>query len=1005
MTPAQRGSGLGQELLRTLAAICVERGYHRLEWWVLDWNAPSIGFYESIGAVAQDEWTRFRLDGPRWRRTPGTATTDRPVCHRGGMFRLLGLLGGLSLVTDVGTGAPLEESLKRCVVAARLARAVGCPPAQTSELLYTSLLQHLGCTAYAHEGADVWGDDLAVVRLAFLTNFSDRKDVWRTWVPGLADATGTSRARVVATALTAGRKGEVAGPAATCEVARDASRWLGLPESVQADLFHGLTMWNGTGHPAVAGDDIPLATRLMHVAATAALFTLHAGEAEAVAQVRRRSGTYLDPDSPGLRRPGRRLVGDLAEWTAREALAGNRTRCSWSTRTASRRWRGPSGAWPTSRARGSRGTPRPWPSSRPRAVAGLGLDDQVRTVRVAGHLHDVGRVGVSSRIWDKAGPLSTTERDQARLHPYYSERILARTPALADVAKLAGQHHERCDGSGYHRGLAAAQLTLPSRVLAAADEYRTSSRSAPTARRCRPTAAAGRLRSSVRSGRLDPDAVRRSSRPPATGPGVRRTRPADLTDRQVEVLRMVAAGLSNQQIARRLVISRRTAEHHVQDIYVKIGASSRAGAACSRCSTDCWTNLGRSTHVRRAGAPQHGHMTTTTGSTALTADPGPTGCSPPPSSGCPWATWRTSRAAGVAIYALPPYVVGPVGSDTAGAGLAFGAFAVTALLLRPFAGRLSDRVGRRPLLVGGALLAAAMMLLTGLGRHPAAGRRAQAGGRCRRGRLLRGVLRRTGRPGAPGPHGRGAQLQLARPVPRPDARPAPGRAPRARVRLHHRVAGGGGAPPPRRGPRPQRRGDPACPVAGGRGARPRSSTGGRSRPPWASSRPSSPWVASSPSPRCTRSRWGSRPPASPSRCTAWSWSCAASPSRRSRTGCRHCRLGAAALLAIAAGMALAAGWASPAGFLLGAALMGLGVSFSTPAFFSGDLRHRQPFGARSRLGHGQRLYRPRASAEGLSRSGSLRRATASLGASGSRRASRSPGASGRSALSHRTAVH
>jgi len=63
VTPAHRGSGLGQELLRTLAAICVERGYHRMEWWVLDWNAPSIGFYEAIGALAQDEWTRFRLAG------------------------------------------------------------------------------------------------------------------------------------------------------------------------------------------------------------------------------------------------------------------------------------------------------------------------------------------------------------------------------------------------------------------------------------------------------------------------------------------------------------------------------------------------------------------------------------------------------------------------------------------------------------------------------------------------------------------------------------------------------------------------------------------------------------------------------------------------------------------------------------------------------------------------------------------------------------------------------
>lgn len=61
--PEHRGSGLGQELLRTLARVCVERGYRRLEWWVLDWNTPSIGFYESLGAIGQDEWTTFRIDG------------------------------------------------------------------------------------------------------------------------------------------------------------------------------------------------------------------------------------------------------------------------------------------------------------------------------------------------------------------------------------------------------------------------------------------------------------------------------------------------------------------------------------------------------------------------------------------------------------------------------------------------------------------------------------------------------------------------------------------------------------------------------------------------------------------------------------------------------------------------------------------------------------------------------------------------------------------------------
>jgi GNAT superfamily N-acetyltransferase len=71
--PEHRGSGLGQELLRTLARVCLDRGYRRLEWWVLDWNTPSIGFYESLGAVGQDEWTTFRIDGDALTRLGGVA--------------------------------------------------------------------------------------------------------------------------------------------------------------------------------------------------------------------------------------------------------------------------------------------------------------------------------------------------------------------------------------------------------------------------------------------------------------------------------------------------------------------------------------------------------------------------------------------------------------------------------------------------------------------------------------------------------------------------------------------------------------------------------------------------------------------------------------------------------------------------------------------------------------------------------------------------------------------
>ena len=137
----------------------------------------------------------------------------------------------------------------------------------------------------------------------------------------------------------------------------------------------------------------------------------------------------------------------------------------------------------------------------------LGLRDDVNTVRVAGYLHDLGRVGVSSAIWDKAGPLSGIERDQARLHAYHSERILAQIPPLTGLAKLAGQHHERCDGSGYHRGSTSAQLSMASRILASADAYRRLIEDRPYRRALVPARAADRLEAEARAGRLDHDAA------------------------------------------------------------------------------------------------------------------------------------------------------------------------------------------------------------------------------------------------------------------------------------------------------------------------------------------------------------------------------------------------------------------------------------------------------------------------------------------------------------------
>jgi HD-GYP domain-containing protein (c-di-GMP phosphodiesterase class II) len=182
-------------------------------------------------------------------------------------------------------------------------------------------------------------------------------------------------------------------------------------------------------------------------------------------------------------------------------------------------------------------------------------------------------------IWDKRAPLTAGEVERVRLHPYYTDRILASVPALARLAPIAAQHHERLDGSGYPRGTAADSLTLEGRLLAVADCYQAWLEPRPYRDALEADAVASGLRKEVNSGRLDGAAVDAVLR--AAGHRVRRNRewPAGLTAREIEVLRHLARGMSQQEIAERLVISRKTASNHVEHIYAKIGVSNRAMAS------------------------------------------------------------------------------------------------------------------------------------------------------------------------------------------------------------------------------------------------------------------------------------------------------------------------------------------------------------------------------------------------------------------------------------------
>jgi HD-GYP domain-containing protein (c-di-GMP phosphodiesterase class II)/DNA-binding CsgD family transcriptional regulator len=495
------------------------------------------------------------------------------------MLRLVGLLGGLSVAMDMGTGAPLEESLRRCVVADRLSAALGCSAEARRDALFGSLLEHLGCTAYTHELAAVFGDDIAAVRAGFLADPADPRDLLRTLARLVAETSGRSRVRTVSAALLSGRRVDAEGPVATCEVARAAALRLGLPDSVQDCLGHVTAMWDGSGHPSVGGEHLPVGARMMHVASVATTFALVAGPDRALLEVQRRVGTQLDPRIAAA--VTREMLEDLADLDAYATVLATEPEpvqlvadeevvavaCTFGDLADLKS---------------------PWLHGHSAAVAALatGAGEQlglpghtIHTLRVAGHLHDLGRVGVSSRIWDKAKPLTSTERAQVELHPWHTEQVLSRVPELAGAARVAAQHHERLDGSGYHRGAVAGQLGVAARVLAAADRYRGLVEERPHRPALSAEAAAAAVRDDVRRGLLDPEVVEAVV---ASAGLPRRARPGQrggLTRRQVDVLRLLAAGRSNREIAAELVISPRTAEHHVQDVYARIGVATRAGAA------------------------------------------------------------------------------------------------------------------------------------------------------------------------------------------------------------------------------------------------------------------------------------------------------------------------------------------------------------------------------------------------------------------------------------------
>ncbi len=498
--------------------------------------------------------------------------------------RMAELVAALAVATDLGLGLPTEHVLRQSLIAMRLAERLGVPEQERVDLYYVSLLAWVGCWVDAYEQAKWWTDDHAIKSAAYGNGRNPvGVQMMRFGFSHLGQGLPSLDRLRLRLAFVAGGRKEVDGIAAKhCSAAHQLAVRIGVTGSVAEELLQTWERWDGRGAPAgLKGEEIARSVRIVALADVAAYHELEEGVDAAIAMVRGYAGSLLDP-----------ALADEYCACAPELLADVAPEVTWEAVLAAEPVLGQTMSDEQVVAAleaiaDFADVKSPFTIGHSRAVADLSAEaardmglpaDDVALVRRAGLVADLGRLGVSNAIWDKPGPLSRAQWERVRLHPYLTERMLAGSPTLSELGTLAIFHHERMDGSGYPRRLTGDAIPPAGRLLAAADCYCAMLEPRPHRAARSAEEAGAELRRDVHAGRLDGDAVDATLRAAGHRVARRRARVAGLTAREIEVLRLLARGQSNRQIADELVVSHRTVGSHLEHIYAKTSTSNRAMA-------------------------------------------------------------------------------------------------------------------------------------------------------------------------------------------------------------------------------------------------------------------------------------------------------------------------------------------------------------------------------------------------------------------------------------------
>lgn len=512
-------------------------------------------------------------------------SSDRSNGHERSIS-LAELLSALSFVADTGMGQPMEHGLKTAYIGLQVAESAGLSAEDRAGAFYGALLKDAGCTACGTVLASFFdGDDLGPRSDTLLLRPDSAKDVvgW-FWRHASNEPALPKRIGRLVNFMTHCQSVMRESVSAHCEVGETFARRLGLPVAVQQAIRFSWERWDGKGLAyGLPGPQTPVAARVLHFAQVVQAAGAFGGPEAARAIATERSGSDFDPDivGPFLDRSRRDGFWDVLESDSAQAtVLEMRPPCAFDRLDASQL----DAACEVLADFADVKSRSIWNHSLQVAevaavtARGLGLSElEAGRVRRAALVHDLGKAAVPVGILEKREPLTAEEWERFRLHPYYTERALARVGPLEELAADAGAHHERFDGAGYYRQLSGDRIPLGGRILAVADQFAILCSKRGDSDRDRVLAAMKPLVGSE----LDPDcfqAMQDGLSGKARRP-VRARKTGSLTEREVDVLRLLCGGSSNREIAQTLVVSGKTVEHHLEHIYDKLGVTSRTAAS------------------------------------------------------------------------------------------------------------------------------------------------------------------------------------------------------------------------------------------------------------------------------------------------------------------------------------------------------------------------------------------------------------------------------------------